>query len=289
MIGSSELLINPDGSVFHLHIKPEHLANNVIIVGDPGRVRKVAEYFQKIEVEIQNREFVTITGSYNGQRISVISSGIGTDNIDIVMNEIDALVNIDLASRTIKEEKQSLNIIRIGTSGGLQYDMELSDYVISRKAIGFDGLLNFYSDRNSVSDLDLEKKFKEFVSWNPLLTSPYVVNCSPILYRKISGEEFTPGITISAPGFYGPQGRVLRLGIVDPQINKKLADFSYDNFKITNYEMECSAIYGLSALMGHQALTVCLIIADRQGGNADVDYQSKMEKLIQLVLERLTQ
>jgi Uridine phosphorylase len=289
MIGSSELLINPDGSVFHLHIKPEHLANNVIIVGDPGRVRKVADYFQKIEVEIQNREFVTITGSYNGQRISVISSGIGTDNIDIVMNELDALVNIDLASRTIKEEKQSLNIIRIGTSGGLQYDMELSEYVISRKAIGFDGLLNFYSGRNSVSDLDLEKKFKEFVSWNPLLTAPYVVNCSPSLFRKISGEEFTPGITISAPGFYGPQGRVLRLGIVDPQINKKLADFSYDNFKITNYEMECSAIYGLSALMGHQALTVCLIIADRQGGNADVDYQSKMEKLIQLVLERLTQ
>ena len=287
MIGPSELIINENGSVFHLHIKPEHLANNVIIVGDPGRVKKIAQYFQEIEVEIQNREFVTITGSFNGKRISVISSGIGTDNIDIVMNELDALVNIDLASRTIKEKKQSLNIIRIGTSGGLQPDM-LSDFVISRKAIGFDGLLNFYSGRNSIADLDLEKKFKEFVNWDKLLTSPYIVDCSLSLFDKIAGDEFTPGITISAPGFYGPQGRVLRLGIVDPEINKKLTDFSDGSYKITNYEMECSAIYGLSALMGHNALTVCLVIMDRKNEKADVDYQSKMEDLIQLVLRRLT-
>ncbi|MCW0482233.1 nucleoside phosphorylase [Gaoshiqia sediminis] len=288
MIGSSELIINQDGSIFHLHLKPEQVANQVILVGDPGRVELIAGFFSSVEMKIQNREFVSLTGTYNNQRITVISTGIGTDNIDIVMNELDALVNIDFTTREIKHEKRSLQIIRIGTSGGLQEYLGLNSFVISEKAIGFDGLLNFYAGRNRVSDLDFETHFKDHVNWNPQLTTPYVVNCSASLYRKISHGEFTPGVTISAPGFYGPQGRVLRLPIADPEINKKIESFNYGNHKITNYEMECSAIYGLAALMGHHALTVCLIIANRLSKQSNGDYHPKMKELIKLVLDRLT-
>ncbi len=288
MIGSSELIINQDGSIFHLHLKPEQVAQNIILVGDPGRVEMISGFLSDVEFKIQNREFVTVTGSYNNKRITVISTGIGTDNIDIVMNELDALVNIDFKTREIKEEKTSLNIIRIGTSGGLQNYLDLNAFVMSEKAIGFDGLLNFYADRNLIADTDFEASFKDHVNWNPLLTSPYVVDCSSYLYDKIYNGEFTLGVTISAPGFYGPQGRILRLPTVDPTINEKIESFSYENHKITNYEMECSAIYGLAALMGHHALTVCLIIANRKSQEANGDYHPEMKKLIKLVLDRLT-
>ena len=287
MIGSSELIINQDGSIFHLHLKPGQVADQVILVGDPARVDLVAGYFQQKEFRIQNREFVSVTGTYNSMRVTVISTGIGTDNIDIVMNELDALVNIDFSSREVKEQKRSLRIIRLGTSGGLQKDLELNDFVISEKAIGFDGLLNFYADRAKIADADFEDHFKKHVEWNPLLTSPYVVDCSASLFKKINGKEFSTGVTISAPGFYGPQGRTLRLKTIDPEINKKIESFSYGDHKITNYEMECSAIYGLSALMGHEALTICLIIANRLKKEANNHYHSNMEKLIKLVLDRI--
>lgn len=289
MIGSSELIINSDGSVFHLHIKPEQVAGQVILVGDPGRVDLIGSFFSAIETRTQNREFVSLTGTYNKQRITVISTGIGTDNIDIVMNELDALVNIDFTTREEKEEKRSLNIVRIGTSGGLQPFLELNSFVVSEKAIGFDGLLNFYAGRNQISDLDFEQHFKTHLNWNPQLTSPYVVNSSDTLFKKFSQSDFTPGVTISAPGFYGPQGRVLRLPIADPDINKKIESFNYGDHKVTNYEMECSAIYGLAALMGHQALTVCLIIANRLSKQSNGDYHPKMKELIKLVLDKLTQ
>ncbi len=288
MIGSSELIINQDGSIFHLHLKPEQIADHILLVGDPARVDLIAGYFQQREFRTQNREFISVTGTYNNKRITVLSTGIGTDNIDIVMNELDALVNIDFKTREIKENKRILKIIRIGTSGGLQKELELNDYVISQKAIGFDGLLNFYADRKKITDSDFEEHFKKHVDWNPLLTSPYVVDCSDSLFEKINGDEFSSGVTISAPGFYGPQGRILRLKTVDPEINKKIESFSYGDCKITNYEMECSAIYGLSALMGHEALTICLIIANRLKEEANNHYYDKMEKLIRLVLERIT-
>lgn len=289
MIGSSELIINPDGSVFHLHLKPGHLADNIILVGDPGRVELIGSFFSEIEAKTSNREFVSLVGFYNGKRITVVSTGIGTDNIDIVLNELDALANIDFATREIKAEKRSLNIVRIGTSGGLQPYLDVNSFVVSEKAMGFDGLLNYYAGRKSVSDLDFEEAFKKHAGWNPLLTSPYVVNASPKLFGKLVGSDSTPGVTISAPGFYGPQGRVLRLPIIDPDINAKIENFVFDGRRITNYEMECSAIYGLSALLGHHAATVCLIIANRLSKKANGEYHSQMKKLIHTVLDKLTE
>ncbi len=286
MIGSSELIINPDGSIFHLHLTPEQLAENVILVGDPGRVDLVASHFQKKGPKIQNREFVSVTGICNQKPVTVLSTGIGTDNIDIVLNELDALANIDFETREIREERKSLNIIRIGTTGALQDD--LKSFILSQKAVGFDGLLNFYTGRERITDADFEQQLKNHLNWNPLLASPYVVDCSASLFEKVNSREFSGGVTISAPGFYGPQGRVLRLDIIDPEINKKIESFFYNNYRITNYEMECSAIYGLSALMGHEALTACLVITDRVRNKAKIDYQKKMEKLIELILEKLT-
>lgn len=288
MIESSELIINKDGSIFHLHLKPEQIADDIIFVGDPARVDRIATYLTNLEFRIQNREFVSVTGTYKSKRITVISTGIGTDNIDIVVNELDALANIDLNTREIKTEHRSLNFIRIGTSGGLQDYIPINSFVISQKAIGFDGLLNFYGGRNEVSDLPFEKAFKAHTGWNPLLTSPYVVDCSDTLFRKIYNEKTFAGVTISAPGFYGPQGRVLRLPLADPDINSKIEAFSYEGMKITNYEMECSAIYGLSALLGHNALTICAIIANRVVKNANESYQEAIEQLIKLVLEQIS-
>jgi uridine phosphorylase len=263
------------------------LAENVILVGDPGRVKMIAGFFDKIESQTENREFVTATGWYGKKRITVLSTGIGTDNIDIVINELDALVNIDLSTRQLKSDHKSLSIIRIGTSGGLQGDIPVNAFLASEKAIGFDGLLNFYQGRNEVSDLKFEKSFKDFVNWNVLLPSPYVVEADKNLYNKIIDEEFTPGVTISAPGFYGPQGRELRLKIVDPLINDKIEAFRFEDQRITNYEMECSAIYGLCKLLGHKALTVCIIIANRVSKNANEDYKPVMVKLVQKVLDRI--
>jgi len=288
MIESSELIINPDGSIFHLHLKPEQLADTVILVGDPGRVELIGKLLTDVEFQVQNREFVSTTGKFNNKRITVVSTGIGTDNIDIVVNELDALANIDLHTREIKPILRKLNLVRIGTSGGLQDYLGVNSFVISRKAIGFDGLLNFYANRDSVSDLEFEEAFKLHTNWGKQLTSPYVVDCSEILFSKIHQDDTIAGVTISAPGFYGPQGRVLRLPLSDSRLNDKIESFMFDGHKITNFEMECSAIYGLSKLLGHEALTICLIIANRVKKEANANYHQSMETLIQLVLERLT-
>lgn len=285
MIPSSELIINADGSVFHLHLLPEQLADNVILVGDPGRVELIASFFDSIECSVKNREFVTTTGYYKSTRITVCATGIGTDNIDIVVNELDALANIDFTTREIKAEKRSLNLVRIGTSGGLQPYLDINSFVISHKAIGFDGLLNFYANRDAISDLPFEESLKKQLNWKPQLTSPYVVSASEKLFNKIKDEDFTSGVTISAPGFYGPQGRVLRLPIAMPDINERIESFEFENQQITNYEMECSAIYGLAQLLGHQACTVCLIIANRRSKNANSDYHGQMKKLLKKVLD----
>ena len=288
-IAPSELILNPDGSIFHLHLKPGQIAKDIILVGDPGRVEMIAGFFDEIEVKAQNREFVTVTGKYEGKRITVLSTGIGTDNIDIVVNELDALVNIDLETRMIKTDKTSLNLIRIGTSGALQGDIPVDAFLASRKAIGFDGLMNFYARREEISDLAFENAFKTYTNWNPLLASPYVVDCDSDLYNKITDQDFISGITISAPGFYGPQGRELRLNIVDQKINDKTELFRFKEMKITNYEMECSAIYGLSKLLGHQALTVCIIIANRITHEASIDYKPVMKRLVSKILDKLAQ
>jgi uridine phosphorylase len=286
-IEESELIINDDGSVFHLHLKPGELADTVILVGDPGRVGLVASFFDTVEVKAENREFVSRTGTINGNRISVVSTGIGTDNIDIVLNELDALVNIDFETRTVKEELTSLRLVRIGTSGSLQKDLPVDSWVLSEKAIGFDGLLNYYAGRDDISDLEFEKTFTDSVGWNKQLAAPYVVNASDELVKTLAGDGITKGVNISAPGFYGPQGRVLRLELADPDINSKITAFRFKEYRVTNYEMECSAIYGLSALMGHRAVTVCAIIANRLAGTASADYKSVVENLIKAVLSRL--
>jgi uridine phosphorylase len=288
MIKHSELILNSDGSVFHLHLLPENISGEIILVGDPARVDTISSFFSSIEFEVQNREFKTVTGFYNNKRLTVISTGIGTDNIDIVLNELDALVNIDLKKREIKKELKSLNIVRIGTSGGLQPDLPVNTFVVSKKSIGFDGMLNFYANRRDFCDLLFEKAFKQFANWDDSLPTPYVADASEKLLTKFRGNEFIIGVTISAPGFYGPQGRELRLKLAFPELNKKIEEFSFENLKITNFEMESSAIYGLSKMLGHNALTVCMIIANRVTLTANENYRDEMIKLIKKVLDNLT-
>jgi len=283
----SELIINSDGSIFHLHLRPEQLADNVILVGDPGRVALIAEYFDTQECSVSSREFNTITGTYKGKRISVISTGIGTDNIDIVMNELDALANIDLENRTEKASFRQLTIIRIGTSGGMQPEIPLGSFLISEKSIGFDGMLNFYAGRDSVSDLPFEEAMKKHLVWNSQLAAPYVVNADEELVNRIGKNDMLRGVTISANGFYGPQGRVLRINLADMHLNDKIESFRYGNYKITNYEMEGSAIAGLSKLMGHKAMTVCCIIANRRVEAANTNYKPYIEELVKTVLNRI--
>jgi len=284
---ASELIINSDGSIFHLHLKPEQLADNIILVGDPGRVALVAAYFDTQECSVSSREFNTITGTYKGKRISVISTGIGTDNIDIVMNELDALTNIDLHTRTEKTTLRSLNIVRIGTSGGMQPDIPLGSFLISEKSIGFDGMLNFYAGRDAVSDLEFEAAMRKHLNWNAQWAAPYVVDADTDLVNRIGQDDMLRGVTISANGFYGPQGRVLRIDLADMQINDKIETFRYGKYKITNYEMEGSAIAGLAKMMGHKAMTVCCIIANRRVEAANTDYKPYIEKLVTTVLERI--
>lgn len=283
----SELILNNDGSIFHLHLHPEQIADTIILVGDPDRVQLVASYFDSQEFVIQNREFRTITGYYKNKRISVISTGIGTDNIDIVVNELDALANIDLINRCEKQEFKQLTFIRIGTSGAMQPDIPLGSSLISVKSIGFDGMLNFYAGRDSVSDLEFEEAMKSYLSWNKQLASPYVVDADNELVERIGKDDMLHGVTISANGFYGPQGRVLRLDLADMTLNDKIESFRYKNLKITNYEMEGSAIAGLSKLMGHKAMTVCCIIANRRIESANTNYKPYIEKLIKTVLDRI--
>ncbi len=287
-IGESELIINKDGSIFHLHLRPENIADTIILVGDQDRVNMISRYFEKIEFKMQNREFRTHTGYYNGKKLTVLSTGIGTDNIDIVLNELDAISNIDLEKRVVKNEHKSLNLVRIGTSGALQKDIRVDTPIISEIAIGFDGLLNFYQDRDKISDLKMEKAFTESVNWNSKLAKPYFVRASENLLNKIGETDMRRGLTISAPGFYAPQGRFLRLPVIDPDLNSKISNFNYDNKRITNFEMESSAIYGLSKLLGHSAVTVCNIIANRIRKEYSQDYKISMEKLIVKILNRLT-
>jgi uridine phosphorylase len=283
----SELIINSDGSIFHLHLKPEQLADNVILVGDPGRVETVASYFDSRECKTENREFRTVTGLYKGKRITALSTGIGTDNIDIVVNELDALCNIDFASRTEKTKKRSLNLVRIGTCGGMQPEADLGTFLVSELSIGFDGVLSFYAGRNDVCDLAFEESFKEHTNWLPLKASPYVVRANENLVERIAKNDMLRGVTISSNGFYGPQGRVLRLDLQDAKLNEKIESFRYGKYKIMNYEMEGSALAGLSLLMGHKAMTVCCVIANRYAKAMNTNYQPRIEELVQMVLERI--
>lgn len=283
----SELIVNDDGSIFHLHVKPEQLADNVLLVGDPGRVELVASMLDTQECTVANREFRTVTGTYGGKRITVVSTGIGTDNIDIVVNELDALANIDLTTRTERPRLRRLNIVRIGTCGALQADIPLGSFLISEKSVGFDGVLNFYAERDRVCDLEFEEAFKQHMAWNPHLASPYVVDNDRLLIGRIGRDDMLRGVTISANGFYGPQGRVLRIDLADPDINAKIESFRHGGRRITNYEMEGSAIAGLSALMGHHAMTVCCVIANRRVEAANTDYKPRVAELVRTVLERI--
>ena len=287
-IADSELIINPDGSIFHLHIKPGQLASTVILVGDPGRVKKISGYFDEIIFQGENREFVWKTGVYNKHRFTVLSTGIGTDNIDIVLTELDAVMNVDFETRTVKEQKQSLNIVRIGTSGAMQSEIPVDGWLLSEQSIGFDGLLNYYAGRNEVCDLDFEKAFTKFVEWNSSLPSPYVNKANAEMVSKIMHPSIIKGITISASGFYGPQGRVVRLNLANPELNNKISIFEYNGKRITNFEMECSAIYGLSDLLGHKAVTICVVIANRKEGTFSKNYDIPMTKLIEHVLKSLS-
>ena len=283
----SELIINADGSVFHLHVRPEQLADKIILVGDPGRVETVAAHFDSRECDIASREFHTVTGTYKGKRLTVLSTGIGCDNIDIVVNELDALANIDFNTRTEKPQLRSLEMVRIGTCGGLQPNTPVGTYINSRKSIGFDGLLHIYAGRNEVCDLDFEKAFCDHMHWNPQLAAPYVIPADETLSERISGDEMVKGVTIACGGFFGPQGRELRIPLADPDQNKKIEDFEYQGWKITNFEMESSALAGLAKLMGHRATTCCMVIANRLAGEANTGYKGTIDGLIQLVLDRI--
>lgn len=283
----SELIINDDGSIFHLHVRPEQLADKVILVGDPDRVDLVASHFDTKECNIQSREFHTITGSYHGKRITALSTGIGCDNIDIVMNELDALTNIDFATRTVKPELHALTLVRVGTCGGLQPYTPEGTFIASVKSIGFDGLLNFYAGRNDASDLDFEHAFKEQMQWNPAMGNPYVATACPELIDRIAGDDMVRGVTIACGGFFGPQGRELRLPLMDPHLNEKIERFEYQGLRITNFEMESSALAGLSALMGHHAMTCCMVIANRYAQEMNTEYKNSIDTLIQKVLDRI--
>ena len=288
-IAPTELPINKDGSVFHLHVKPGHLANKIILVGDPGRVSMVASHFKQVECDVQNREFHTITGTYQGKRISCVSTGIGCDNIDIVMNELDALVNVDFTNREVKDEIRQLEIVRIGTSGGLQPNTPIGTFVCSERSIGFDGVLNFYAGRDAVCDLPMERAFINHMGWTGTLCAPtaYAIHADEELVNRIAAKDMVRGITIAGNGFYGPQGRNVRIQPADPHQNTKIESFEYDGLHITNFEMESSALAGLSKLMGHKATTVCMIIANRLIKEMNTGYKNTIDHLIKTVLDRI--
>ena len=283
----SELIINEDGSAFHLHLRPEQLADRVILVGDPGRVSTVAAHFSERECEVSSREFHSITGTYKGKRITVLSTGIGCDNIDIVLTELDSLANIDFNTRTEKDEHRTLTIVRIGTCGGLQPFTPTGSFIASVKSIGFDGLLNYYAGRNEVCDLAMEEAFKQHMDWSPLKGSPYVAVANAELIERIAQSDMVRGYTIACGGFYGPQGRQIRLKIQDPDQNKKVEAFEYEGLRICNFEMESSAVAGLSALLGHRAMTCCMVIANRYTTEMNTEYKNTIDTLIVKVLDRI--
>ena len=285
-IPSSELIINDDGSIFHLHLRPEQLADTVILVGDPGRVELVASFFDTRECNVSNREFNTVTGTYKGKRMTVLSTGIGIGNIDISVTELDALANVDFATRQEKTEKRRLTLVRLGTSGAIQPDIRVGEMVFSRTSVGFDGLLNYYKGRNEVCDLEIERAFMEHTGWNELLPKPYFIDADPTLF-ELFRDCTREGITIAAPGFYAPQGRWVRLEPQDVHLNEKIESFDYRGRRITNFEMEGSALAGLAALMGHRAATICTIIAQRVALDACTDYKPFVRRMIATALDKL--
>lgn len=287
MIEASELIINSDGSCFHLHIKPEQLADKVVMCGDPGRVDMIASFFDEVECEVTSREFHTVTGKYKGKRITALSHGIGPDNIDIVINELDALKNVDFSTREIQPEHHQLEMVRIGTCGGLQPFVPTGTSIVSEMSIGFDGVLNWYAGRDSVSDLDFEKALTEYIEYPKKAAAPYVVKADEELASRICGDDMVKGVTISAVGFYGPQGREIRLPIASPGINQRIESFEYQGRKITNYEMESAPLAGFSKLLGHKAVTVCTVVANRVAKNSSTEYKGAMKDLIYKVLERI--
>lgn len=286
-IAESELIINSDGSIFHLHIRPEQLARNVILVGDPGRVAMFKPYFQTLECEGASREFVWATGVYNNSRITVLSTGIGTDNIDIVMTELDALANIDFATREVKPEHTTLNVVRLGTCGALQPEIPLGAFILSHISIGFDGLMNWYANREEVTNVDMEQAFMKHMNWPKDLPTPYFVSASQKLI-DLFADSTVRGMTISSPGFYGPQGRVVRQGLAMPNMLKDIESFRYEDRKITNFEMEGSAIAGIAGHLGHEAITVCCAIAHRYLKDANTDYKPRVAQLVKLVLDKIS-
>ena len=286
IIPSSELIINEDGSIFHLHLLPEQIADIVLLVGDPGRVAMVAENFDSVECRVSNREFNTVTGTYKGKRMSVLSTGIGIGNIDISVTELDALANIDFKPRQVKEQKRQLTLVRLGTSGALQPDRKVGDVVYARTSVGFDGLLNYYAGRNEVCDLAIEKAFMEHTGWSELLPKPYFIDSTPELWELFK-DSTIGGITIASPGFYAPQGRWVRLQPADLKLNEKIESFEYEGRRITNFEMESSALAGLGTLMGHRVTTLCTIIAQRVALDACTDYKPFVKQMIRMALDKL--
>ena len=290
-IPESELIINGDGSVFHIHLKPEELADNVIMVGDPSRVDMIAEYLTDIEFRHASREFVSVTGKYKGKRITALSHGIGPDNIDIVMTELDALANVDFKTREVKPEHRALNILRIGTSGALHADIPLGSYVLAHISVGFDGVMNWYGNREKVTIPEVEEAFKKHMNWSPYLPSPYFVKASNKIIDLMK-DVTLKGVTISAPGFYGPQGRIVRLPLAMPNMLEDVESFRFstggEDYRITNFEMESSPLAGLAAHLGHHASTVCCIIANRYLQRSNPDYKPAIRKLVELCLEKMS-
>ena len=286
VIAPSELIINGDGTIFHLHLKPEQLADTVILVGDPARVATITAHFDSVECNVSNREFNTVTGSYKGKRMTVMSTGIGIGNIDICVTELDALANVDFATRTVKNTFRRLTLVRLGTSGALQEDIEVGEVVFARTSVGFDSLLGYYAGRNEVCDLDMQRAFMEHTQWSELLAPPYFVNADNELWEHFK-DSVTEGITIAAPGFYAPQGRYVRLQPADMNLNEKIEAWRYNGRRITNFEMEGSALAGLAALMGHRATTICTIIAQRVAKKAQPDYKPYVEAMIRMALDKL--
>lgn len=287
IIPASELIINGDGSAFHIHLRPDQLRDKIIMVGDPGRVDMVASYFDEKDFDVQSREFHAIAGKYKGKEILCISHGIGPDNIEIVVTELDALANVDFASRKVKPEHRSLEMVRIGTSGSLQEDIHLGDFVMATKGTGFDGILNFYADRDKVCDLEFEKRFTEHTGWMKTWAAPYTVDADAELIERIGRDDMIHGYTMAAVGFYAPQGRMVRLPLADPNLNEKIESFRFNGKPVTNFEMESACLQGMARLLGHKALTVCCIIAERRETKANTDYKPSVNKLVETVLDRI--
>lgn len=286
IIPPSELIINEDGSVFHIHLRPEQLCDNILLVGDPGRVTMVSKFFDSIDYDVQSREFHAIGGKYNGKDVMCISHGIGADNIEIVVTELDALANVDFNTREVKPEHRTLNMVRVGTSGSIFEDLHIGDYVIAEKALGSDGILNFYAMRDDVCDLEFQRQFMEHTGWHRSWADPYVVDADPLLVERIGRDDMKRGFTIAAVGFYAPQGRMVRVPLADPDLNEKIEGFRYNGRSITNYEMESACLQGMAKMLGHRAMTVCCIIAERVATKANTDYKPRVAELLRTVLDR---